>query len=134
MTNSLVFDFVSHSVRVVMLSDTPWFVAADVCAALDLDQVTRALSRLDDDETQLIDFSDFISSKGAKNNDLGNSKTNVINESGLYSLILGSRKPEAKKFKRWVTGLDHFTGAWFNRESRRPTHPGSSRYLTGSRG
>lgn len=105
MSNAVVsFNFVSHSVRVVMLNDEPWFVAADVCAALELPNITMALKRLDEDESQVIDFSTLNSIEGAKNQQLNpGQKINIINESGLYSLILTSRKPEAKKFKKWVT-------------------------------
>lgn len=68
----------------------PWFVAKDVCNALELSNVTVALQRLDDDER-------------AKFNLGRQGDTNVVNEAGLYTLILGSKKPEAHAFKRWVT-------------------------------
>jgi prophage antirepressor-like protein len=88
-----VFTFTTQSVRVVMIDEAPWFVAADVCDALGLDNNRQAVTRLDDDE------------KGVISNDTpsGTQEMTIINESGLYSLILGSRKPEAKKFKKWVT-------------------------------
>ena len=70
-------------------SGEPWFVASDVCASLDLANVTNAVKRLDADELTL------ISIKGRD--------VNAVNEPGLYSLVLGSKKPEAKAFKRWVT-------------------------------
>lgn len=96
-----VFQFQpSHEVRVFIIDGEPWFVAVDVCAALDLSNVTKALIRLDDDEkSQVIDPATLNSVQGTEINNL----LNVINESGLYSLILTSRKPEAKKFKKWVT-------------------------------
>lgn len=81
----------SFSVRVVMRDGDPWFVAADVLAALSLDR--KALERLDADEKGV----SSIHTLG------GDQDMTIINESGLYSLILGSRKPEAKKFKKWVT-------------------------------
>ncbi|MFW9594008.1 MAG: Bro-N domain-containing protein, partial [Macromonas sp.] len=71
----------------------PWFVAADVCAALEIGNVSMAANRLDADEK---DISTVDTLGGAQ-------ELVVINESGLYSLILTSRKPEAKKFKKWVT-------------------------------
>lgn len=74
---------------------SPWFVAADVCAALDLKNVTMALRRLDDDEQALTTIEGLTK---------GNDQANIVNESGLYSLILTSRKAEAKQFKKWVTG------------------------------
>jgi prophage antirepressor-like protein len=92
--SSLVpFAFEGRQVRV--LTDEPWFVAADVCAALGVGNVSQALSRLHEDERTL------ISNEGQ---DLGGAPSlNLINEPGLYSLVLGSRKPEARRFKRWVT-------------------------------
>lgn len=100
-----VFNFKeSIQLRVVSIKGEPWFVATDVCAALDIGNVTQALSRLDDDEMQVIDFATLISNEGVINQQLNqNQKINIINESGLYSLILGSRKTEAKPFKKWVT-------------------------------
>ena len=104
MKNVVPFSFDSLQVRVVMQGDEPWFVAVDVCAALELDQVSRAVSRLDDDEVQVIDFATLTNSTGVINQRLNpNQPINIINESGLYSLILTSRKPEAKQFKKWVT-------------------------------
>lgn len=86
-----VFQFQdSFQLRVVTIDGEPWFVAVDVCAVLEIQNTTHALKRLDDDER--------ASFKLGRQGD-----TTVINESGLYSLILGSRKPEAKKFKKWVT-------------------------------
>lgn len=69
----------------------PWFVASDICKSLDIKNTTDALKRLDVDE------------KARFNLGLSGGATNVVNESGLYTLIMASRKEEAKKFKRWVT-------------------------------
>jgi len=94
MSNDLVtFEFVTQSVRVLMIDGEPWFVAVDVCAALHINNNRMALARLDEDE------------KGVSVMDTpgGPQKMSIINESGLYALILTSRKPEAKKFKKWVT-------------------------------
>lgn len=88
-----VFNFDSHTVRTVIIEDQPWFVAADVCAALDLPDTHKALGRLDDDEKGR----NSIPTLG------GPQEMSIINESGLYNLVLGSRKPEAKRFKKWVT-------------------------------
>ena len=92
--NALTFNFSTQALRVVMINGEPWFVASDVCGALALSNTTKALLRLDEDEQAL------ISIQGISR---GNDQVNVINESGLYSLVLGSRKPEAKTFKKWVT-------------------------------
>lgn len=83
-------------VRTVMIDGEPWFVAADVCNALDIGNPSQALSRLDEDEKIIT----LISNEG---NQRGNPNVAVVNEPGLYTLILGSRKPEAKAFKRWIT-------------------------------
>ena len=89
-------DSASFTVRAMLRDGEPWFVAADVCAALELGNVSAALSRLDDDERTLISIEGIHAGPG-------NPAVNLINESGLYSLVLGSRKPEAKRFKKWVT-------------------------------
>jgi len=88
-----LFNFERAAVRTLQLDGHPWFIAADVCAVLGLGNVTMALKRLDADEQTL------ISIEGASNG----LPVNAISESGLYSLTLSSRKPIAKRFKRWVT-------------------------------
>ena len=106
MSSIVAFNFVAQSVRVVMIGDEPWFVAADVCAALTIANARDAVAKLDDDERQVVDFATVGNADSRENQALSNfdPKTiNIINESGLYSLILTSRKPEAKKFKKWVT-------------------------------
>ncbi|MEW5890074.1 MAG: Bro-N domain-containing protein, partial [Pseudomonadota bacterium] len=93
-TELIPFDFEGRQVRVVTdAQGEPWFVAADVCAALHLPDTHKAVARLDDDEKGR----NSIPTLG------GDQEMTVVNEPGLYSLVLGSRKPEAKRFKRWVT-------------------------------
>ena len=87
------FDFVSRSVRIVMRGDEPWFVAADVCAVLEYRMASDMTRFLDDDEKG----THIMRTPG------GDQEATIINESGLYAAILKSRKPEAKKFKKWVT-------------------------------
>lgn len=77
-------------IRVVEKDGDPWFVAVDVCDILGLSNPTIAVSRLDKDER-------------AKFNLGRQGDSTIVNEPGLYTLILGSRKPEAKAFKRWIT-------------------------------
>lgn len=92
MNQIVAFDFESHDVRVVIGQDgEPRFVAADLLSTLNLDR--KALERLDDDEKDV----SSIHTPG------GQQEMTVVNESGLFNLVLGSRKPEAKRFKRWVT-------------------------------
>jgi len=85
-----IFQYQQHQLRTVIKDGEPWFVAKDVCEILEITNPTMALQRLDDDER-------------AKFNLGRQGETNIVNEPGLYTLILGSRKPEAKQFKRWVT-------------------------------
>lgn len=93
MNDIQVFDFEDNAVRVVDIDGEPWFVAADVARVLDFRDAYNATRVLDDDE------------KGTHNvsTPSGDQEMNVINESGLYHLVLVSRKPEAKKFRKWVT-------------------------------
>lgn len=77
-------------VRIILQNNEPWFVAKDVCDCLEHTNTTMALQRLDADER-------------AKLNLGRQGETNIVNEYGLYSLVLSSRKPEAKIFKRWIT-------------------------------
>lgn len=78
------------NVRIILQNDEPWFVAKDVCDCLEHTNPTMALQRLDDDERSKLN----LGRQG---------EANVVNEYGLYSLVLSSRKPEAKEFKRWIT-------------------------------
>lgn len=90
-----VFNFGAHSVRVVVRDGEPWFVASDVCAALLYKNTSDAVAtHLDDDERSTIANSESRNGGGS---------LVVINESGLYALVLRSRKPEARKFAKWVT-------------------------------
>ena len=89
------FEYQSRKIRVF---NNGWFVATDVCAVLGIVNVSDALRKLDDDEKMTLGLTD--SHSGSRG---GAQSINVINEPGLYSLIMSSRKPEAKKFKRWVT-------------------------------
>lgn len=80
-------------IRVVERDGEPWFVAVDICGALDIANSRDALTRIDEDE------------KGVALTDTlgGAQEVAVVNEPGLYSLVLGSRKSEARAFKRWIT-------------------------------
>lgn len=85
-----LFNFEDQKVRTMLIDGNPCFVAVDVCKILGLTNTTIALSRLDEDER-------------AKLNLGRQGETNIVNESGLYSLVLASRKKTAHKFKRWIT-------------------------------
>lgn len=88
------FDFRGHTVRTAGTFESPLFCAADVCAALGIEDTSRAVSRLDDDDVELIRVEHATGGKHAS----------FVTEAGLYQLVLGSRKPQAREFKKWVTG------------------------------
>jgi anti-repressor protein len=87
------FDFRGNQVRTVDVHGAAWFFAADVCAALAIGNARDAVEPLDDDEKGVV-TADTLG---------GRQQVSIVSEPGLYSLILRSRKPEAKAFKRWVT-------------------------------
>ena len=97
--NSLVkpFDFKGTPVRTVTFeTGLTWWVLKDVCDALNLSNPTMIAQRLDDDEQSKIDPKSGLGS-------VSNTPVNIVNEAGLYKIILRSDKPEAKEFQRWVT-------------------------------
>ncbi|MEE1492954.1 MAG: phage antirepressor [Massilioclostridium sp.] len=92
MNDLKIFNYHNNQVRTIEQDEEIWFVAADVCRALEIGNPSDAIARLDEDEHTLV----LIEGIGK------GSPVNVVNEPGLYGLVLGSRKPEAKDFKRWV--------------------------------
>lgn len=78
-------------IRTLKIENEPWFVAKDICQALDIKNTTDTIKRLDNDEVTRLNLGGL------------SGETNIINEFGLYNLVLASRKKEAKKFKRWIT-------------------------------
>ena len=81
-------------IRVVIIGGAPWFVAVDVCRALEISNSRDAIGKLDEDERNTVALTD-----GKR----GNPNVTIINEAGLYALVISSRKPEARAFKRWIT-------------------------------
>ena len=92
MSNLSVFKFEALEVRAVVIDGAPWFVASDVCAALGHTNTSKAVA-------------DHVHDDDKSNHSLGlpGSAPTIVNESGLYALIFGSRLESAQKFKRWVT-------------------------------
>ena len=88
-----VFNYNDREVRTVQKDGEPWFVLKDVCAILGIGNVADVYARLDADEKGV----GQIDTLGGRQN------MNIINESGLYNVILRSDKPEAKPFRKWVT-------------------------------
>ncbi|MEH2450610.1 BRO-N domain-containing protein [Nostoc sp.] len=93
MTNLSVFNFESHEIRFVGTSDAPLWVAVDICKVLEFSNPNETIKRLDDEDRTLISIEGINYGRSV----------NCVNESGLYSLILISRKPQAKRFKKWLT-------------------------------
>lgn len=86
-----VFNYEANEVRTVIINGQPWWIAKDICSILGQSNTTVALERLDADEVTKFNLGGLAG------------EANLVNEAGMYSLILGSRKPEAKAFKRWIT-------------------------------
>ncbi len=91
MNEITIFKYESKKVRTVIKDGEPWFVLKDVCVVLGITNPTVVSNRLEEDEVTKYNL-------GGLSGD-----SNIINESGLYSVILLSRKPEAKRFKKWIT-------------------------------
>ena len=97
MVNALqVFSFEGKEIRTVQRSGEPWWVLKDICDVLQLSNPSMIADRLDDDEKAKVEPKQYLGSRS-------NEPVTIISESGLYNVILLSRKPEAKKFKRWIT-------------------------------
>lgn len=90
MNNLQIFNYKGKEVRTVEKDGQPWWVLKDVCDILGVKNVTQMSQRLDEDERAMFN----IGRQG---------ETNIINESGLYNVIIRSDKPEAKPFRKWVT-------------------------------
>jgi prophage antirepressor-like protein len=86
-----VWNYQNNQIRILKINNEPWWILADVCKILELSNPSKVSQRLDDDEKANCELG------------LSGGETNIINESGLYSVILRSDKPQAKPFKRWVT-------------------------------
>ena len=89
-----LFNFENHEVRSLLINSEPWFVGKDVAEVLGYEDTNQAIRKNVDNEDKL---TRLIDGSGQKRN------MTIINESGLYSLVLSSKLPNAKKFKRWVT-------------------------------
>ena len=94
MNNLQIFVYSGEQLRTVQRDDGLWWVLMDVCQVLGIANHKMVAQRLDEDEVSLADLIDTMGRT---------QKTTIINEPGLYAVILRSDKPEAKAFKRWVT-------------------------------
>jgi prophage antirepressor-like protein len=93
MNRVIPFNFENHQVRTVVIDQVPWWVGKDVCDALELSNNRKAITRLEDYEKLTYPL---VTSGQTR-------RMWLVNESGVYSLVLTSSKPEAKRFKRWLT-------------------------------
>lgn len=100
MNNLAIFTYQDTEIRTLELSDVPYFVATDICDILDIRDISKALSRLEDDEKYILKDKTRLQEL-----DAGTyvSQLALVNESGLYNLIIRSDKPEAKPFRKWIT-------------------------------
>jgi prophage antirepressor-like protein len=90
-----IFEDEGHNrIRSININGDAWFIGKDVCDALGIANASDAVSRLEDDERDVIGITDTIGRRQS---------TTIISESGLYSIIFQSKKAEAKKFRKWVT-------------------------------
>lgn len=89
-----LFNFENHNIRVVSINNEPWFVLKDVCKVLEIPNVSQVKSRLEDGVINIYPILDSLNRQ---------QQVTVINEDGLYDVILDSRKPEAKSIRKWVT-------------------------------
>ena len=94
MNNLIIFNYNENEIRIITINGEPWWVLKDVCDVLEPGSTHKAADKPDDDERSLIPLVDSIGKK---------QEMTIINESGLYALILSSKPPKAKQFKRWVT-------------------------------
>ncbi|WP_298481609.1 phage antirepressor KilAC domain-containing protein [uncultured Ruminococcus sp.] len=89
-----LWQYESHDVRTIEKDGEPWWVLSDVCKVLEIARGTKIAERLDEDEVRQTSIIDSLGR---------NQNTYVVNESGLYNVILRSDKPQAKPFRKWVT-------------------------------
>jgi prophage antirepressor-like protein len=89
-----VFGFEGKDIRTVMVNAEPWWILADVCKVLGIANSRDAADRLDEDEKNTVVLNDGIP---------GNPNKTIVNESGLYNVIIRSDKPDAKRFRKWIT-------------------------------
>ena len=126
MSEIIPFAFEDHLIRLVLRGGEPWFVLVDLCRSLAISNPTMAAGRLEEDEVAVVNINAEVvvdgwtggslnNSKGIpacslNNNDPlgalgGNPNVNIVSESGMYTLVFTSRKPEARRFRKWVTAV-----------------------------
>jgi len=94
MSNLQLFSYSGHEVRTQLIDDEPWFVLGDLCKVLDLAAPHMVAKRISEDDRSSTSVMDSLGRK---------QQTTIVNESGMYEVIIRSDKPEAKAFRRWLT-------------------------------
>ena len=92
-----LFQFEGSNIRTILINDIPYWVAKDVADILQYNETSIMLRRLDDDETMKIEPTEIVGANSMAR------EITIINESGLYNAIIGSKLPKAKAFKKWIT-------------------------------
>ena len=103
MSNLARFAFQDNQVRVILIDSQPWFVASDLAGILEYANTGKMLQLIDKEDIQEINPQKLDNAKMVSTFNTNTFRVSLINESGLYAVIFGSTKPEAKTFKRWVT-------------------------------
>jgi prophage antirepressor-like protein len=101
MSNSILakFEFQSKQVRIIEINGEPWFIAKDLCEILEVKSTSDALKRLEDFEKRTLSYDEIQ----VLNDDPSTVRLLAVSESGMYALVLSSRKQQAKSFRLWVT-------------------------------
>ena len=108
MSTVIPFQFNTASeIRTVLINDDVWFIASDIARVLDFRDAEKLTRMLDDDEADT-----HIVGTRSENGIEQKREVTIINESGLYHALIKSRKPEAKPFRKWVTGEVLPTTKW----------------------
>lgn len=95
MTDIQIFNFGDTPVRTTTIDGEPWFVLSDLCKVLEIAKPENVKARLNSE--------DVNTTRIEGGNNRGNPNRNIVNESGMYDVVLQSRKPQAKEFRRWIT-------------------------------
>jgi prophage antirepressor-like protein len=103
MSDIELFDFKGSEIRVVMIDGDPWFIAKDVVQVFEYATTAKLLQMVDDEDCMEINPQKLDCTKMVSSFTSNTFRLSLINESGLYAVIFGSTKPEAKAFKKWVT-------------------------------
>jgi len=89
-----LFQYADHSVRTVVIEGEPWFVLADLCKVLEIKNPSAVVARLDDTSVNTLTLTEGIR---------GNPNVTIVDESGMYEVVIRSDKPQAAQFRWWIT-------------------------------